>query len=75
VISQITNILFLRLWGGFADRFSNKSVLGVSGPLFVVSFLIWPFTTMPEKYFLTIPLLVVIHTVQQIERGFGGKAE
>ncbi|MHC4674583.1 MAG: MFS transporter [Planctomycetota bacterium] len=61
VLSQLTNILFFQIWGRLADTFSNKSVLGVSGPLFILSILLWPFTTMPEKYILTIPILVFIH--------------
>ncbi|MDO9576217.1 MAG: MFS transporter [bacterium] len=61
VLSQLTSLTFLRIWGRFSDRFSNKSVLGVSGPLFMMCILAWSFTTMPEKYVLTIPLLVVIH--------------
>ena len=63
IVSQIFNFLFLKLWGRYTDRFSNKSVLAISGPLFIFSILAWTFTTMPEKYFLTIPLLVVIHVV------------
>ena len=66
VLSQIMNIAFLQTWGGFADRFSHKSVLAVSGPLFIVSILGWTFTTVPEKYVLTIPLLVLIHVVMGI---------
>jgi MFS family permease len=61
VLSQLTNLAFLRIWGKFSDRFSNKSVLGVSGPLFMLCILAWTFTTLPEKYVLTIPLLVAIH--------------
>ena len=61
ILSQFVNVVFLRIWGRFSDRFSNKSVLGVSGPLFLVCFIAWTFTTMPEKYFLTIPLLIIIH--------------
>ena len=61
VLSQVMNFLFLRIWGRFSDRFSNKSVLGVSGPMFLVCIFAWTFTTMPEKYVLTIPLLIVIH--------------
>ena len=61
LLSQIMNLAFLRIWGKFTDRFSNKSVLGVSGPLFIVCILAWTFTTLPEKYILTIPLLVAIH--------------
>jgi MFS family permease len=63
IVSQIMNFIFLRIWGRFTDLFSNKSVLAISGPLFILSILAWTFTTMPEKYFLTIPLLVAIHVV------------
>jgi MFS family permease len=63
ILSQIMNFLFLRIWGRYTDRFSNKSVLAICGPLFIFSILAWTFTTMPEKYFLTIPLLIAIHIV------------
>ena len=63
IVSQVFNFLFLKIWGKYADRFSNKSVLAISGPLFILSILAWTFTTMPEKYILTIPLLIIIHVV------------
>jgi len=66
VLSQVGNIFFFQIWGRLSDRFSNKSVLAVSGPLFIISIALWPFTTMPEKYFLTIPLLIVIHLLAGI---------
>lgn len=62
-LSQVVNISFLRIWGDFSDRFSHKSVLRVSGPLFIIGILAWTFTTLPEKHILTLPLLVVIHVV------------
>ncbi|NIO29749.1 MAG: MFS transporter [Candidatus Latescibacteria bacterium] len=61
VLSQMANVMFLRLWGRLGDRYSNKSVLAVSGPLFIVSIIMWPFLTLPEKHVLTLPLLVIIH--------------
>jgi MFS family permease len=66
VLSQMVNVVFFRVWGGLADRFSNKSVLLASGSLFVFSIVLWPFLTMPEKYFLTVPLLVLIHTLSGV---------
>ncbi|MFZ2146721.1 MAG: MFS transporter [Sedimentisphaerales bacterium] len=63
ILSQVLNFTFLRIWGKFTDSFSNKSVLAICGPLFIISILAWTFTTMPEKYFLTIPLLIIIHIV------------
>lgn len=61
VLSQLTNLLFLKVWGRLADRYSNKSVLALSGPLVLIGILAWDFTTLPERYVLTIPLLVGIH--------------
>lgn len=66
VLSQLVNVVFLRLWGRLADLFTNKSVLAASGPLFILSILLWPFLTLPERHFLTIPLLVVIHILAGI---------
>ncbi|MBE0516805.1 MAG: MFS transporter [Methanophagales archaeon] len=66
VLSQVTSLAFLRIWGRFSDRFSNKSVLGVSGPLFMLCILAWTFTTLPERYALTVPLLIAIHIVMGI---------
>lgn len=66
VLSQIVHMGFLKVWGRLSDRFSNKSVLSVSGPLFLVCILIWPFTTMPERYFMTIPLVVIIHILSGV---------
>ena len=66
IVSQVMNFAFLKVWGRFTDHFSNKSVLAVGGPLFIFSILAWTFTTMPEKYVLTIPLLILIHIVMGI---------
>ena len=66
VLSQIANIAFLKIWGKFTDRFSNKSVLTICGPLFIFAILGWTFTTLPERYFFTMPLLVILYAVMGI---------
>lgn len=66
VLSQFMNVIFYPLWGRLADRFSNKSVLAASGPIFTLCTLLWVLTTMPDAYFLTIPLLIFIHVLTGI---------
>ncbi|MDP8261948.1 MAG: MFS transporter [Candidatus Ancaeobacter aquaticus] len=66
IISQAFNFAFLGLWGKWTDHFSNKSVLAASGPIFILCILAWTFTTLPDKYFLTIPLLIGIHILMGI---------
>lgn len=61
VISQLSHMSFLRIWGKFSDRFSNKPLLAINGSLFMICILGWTFTTMPEKHHLTLPLLAVLH--------------
>jgi MFS family permease len=63
LLSQVVNIYFFKVWGAIADRSSNKSVLAVSVPLFILLLLLYPFTTLPERYNLTIPLLILIHFI------------
>ncbi|MCH8205516.1 MAG: MFS transporter [Chloroflexi bacterium] len=61
VLSQVFNVLFLRVWGPLVDQYGSKVILSLSTSLYVLVILGWAFTTMPERYFLTIPLLVVLH--------------
>jgi len=60
ILSQIFNIIFLRVWGHYVDRFGSKAVLSVCVSIYLLVILGWIFTTMPEQYFLTIPLLFIL---------------
>ena len=66
ILSQASNILFLRVWGPLADRFGIKAILSLSVSLYLLVVLGWTFTTMPERHFLTIPLLAVLHILAGI---------
>ena len=66
IVAQATNIIFLRVWGPMVDRTGSKVILQLSASLYLLVVFGWIFTTMPEKYFLTIPLLVVLHLLAGI---------
>jgi MFS family permease len=59
-LSQLTFVLFLRVWGSFVDRFGSKAVLSLSASLYLLAIVGWTFTTLPDIYFLTIPLVIVL---------------
>ncbi|MDP2618994.1 MAG: MFS transporter [Hyphomicrobiales bacterium] len=61
VVSQAANLVVIRTFGRLADRFSNKSVLAVCGPAFILAIFAWTFTTLPERHAGTVPLLIAIH--------------
>jgi MFS family permease len=66
VLTQVASIIFFRLWGRLSDRYSNKSVLQVTVPMYMVGVLLWTFTTLPSYHLFTIPLLLIIHALTGI---------
>ena len=66
VVGQLSNILFFSTWGKLSDLFSNKTVMRVSGPLFVLSIALWTFTTNPEANQMTYYLLFAIYILNGI---------
>ena len=69
VLSQFSNILFMRVWGPFADRVGSKPVLSMSASLYLLAIIAWPFTTLPEPHRLTLPLITAIHVFAGIAAG------
>ena len=61
MLSQITNVLFARVWGAMADRMGSKTVMSLSASLYLLVIIGWVFTTNPDRHLLTIPLLAVLH--------------
>ncbi len=66
VTSQIMHTMTLKLWGRYSDLYSNKTVLRISGTLFVFCIFGWTFTTFPDKHALTTPLLVILHMLMGV---------
>lgn len=60
ILSQLTNILFIRIWGKYSDKYSNKNIIRICAPVYLLCFVAWTFTTMPGVHSFTIPLLVII---------------
>lgn len=68
VLSNVTHVLFLRVWGPMADRVGSKTVMSLSASLFLLIFLGWIFVAHTEKHVLTMPLLVVLNAFVGVAR-------
>jgi MFS family permease len=66
IASQLSNLASLGVWGSLIDRFSNKAVLSVSAPLFLVCILAWTFTGLSWASPMTFEMLFVIHMLMGI---------
>jgi len=60
-VQQITMVAFFRVWGTLSDRYSNKSVLRVSGPLLLASFGLWASLSLFKGSGVVLPMVAGIH--------------
>jgi len=62
--SQLSNLSALGLWGTLIDRFSNKAVLGIAAPLYLMCTLAWSFTGLgwlqPAVFFVLLGIHVLM---------------
>jgi MFS family permease len=61
--SQMANIIVLKSFGRIADRMSNKAVLVVAAPLFIMCTFAWIFTTATEVRWAVIAILATVHVL------------
>jgi MFS family permease len=61
IISQLSSIAFLKLWGSYSDRFSNKTIINICAPLYIACILAFAFTALPSSKLIIAAILIVIH--------------
>jgi len=63
ILSQVSSILTVRLWGMFADRYSNKTIIAIGAPLYILCLVGWCFVGIYSQLWPNLVLLVCIHLV------------
>jgi len=66
VISQLSNLAFLNVWGRLGDRYGSRSVLRVTAPLFLACLLIWSVSGQPWLGEMLLPFLVMLHVLMGV---------
>jgi MFS family permease len=61
IASQVANLAALGLWGSLIDRFSNKAVLSIAAPVFLLCILAWTLTGLSWLQPVLFQFLVVLH--------------
>ena len=74
IVSQLSNMAALPLWGALIDRFSNKAVLGITAPLFLACTLAWTFTGLPWLQPFVLYVLVAVHVLMGVSTAGVGLA-
>lgn len=66
IISQLASIFTIRTWGTFSDRYSNKSIIALSAPIYMLCLVAWCFVGIYKNYYNNLALLGIIHVFMGI---------
>jgi len=61
VLSQLSSIFTIGLWGVFADRYSNKTIISICAPLYLTCVIAWCFVGIYTNLVSNLLLLAIIH--------------
>jgi len=60
-VGLLSSIFTIRIWGDWADRFSNKTIIAAGGPLYILCIIGWCFVGIYTHLYANLILLVLIH--------------
>jgi len=61
IVSQLFSVLTVRIWGRFADRYSNKNIIGICAPLYILCLIGWCFVGIYSHMIANLVLLFFIY--------------
>lgn len=61
ILSQLSSIVTIGLWGVFADRYSNKTIIAICAPLYLLCVIAWCFVGIYYSLVSNMVLLALIH--------------
>ncbi len=66
ILAKVSSILSIKLWGTYSDRYSNKTIIIICAPTFIICILAWTFTAVGSSQLISIVLLAIIHIVSGV---------
>lgn len=61
ILGQLAGIFAIKKWGKHSDKYSNKTVIRIAGPLYVLCILSWPFANMAHSLAMTALIVATIN--------------
>lgn len=63
IISQLCSIFTIRVWGRYADQYSNKTIIAIGAPLYILCLIAWCFVGIYSNLYNNLALLTGIFIV------------
>lgn len=61
ILNQLSGIFSVKMWGRYSDRYSNKTIINICAPLYIVCILAWAFAGMPASATGVLTVLALIN--------------
>ena len=63
IVSQVSSVLTVRAWGAYADKYSNKTIIALSSPLYIMCLIAWCYVGLYQHATFNLIFLLVIHII------------
>jgi MFS family permease len=63
IMGQVAGIFAVRIWGKHSDKYSNKTIIRIAAPLYILCILSWPFANMVHSFYLVVLVAALISTL------------
>jgi len=61
ILSQVCSISTVSLWGAFSDKYSNKTIIAICGPLYILCIIAWSFVGIYTHQYANFILIAFIN--------------
>lgn len=66
IMGQVAGIFAIKIWGKHSDKFSNKTIIRIAAPLYILCILSWPFAAMAPSFIFVALVVAVINILSGI---------
>jgi len=66
ILTQLSSIVSIKVWGRHADSFSNKTIISIGAPLYICCIIAWCFVGIYSNEYANIGLLALINIITGI---------
>jgi MFS family permease len=66
IIGQLSGIFSVKMWGRYADRYSNKTIISICAPVYILCILSMAFAAVPSAQLYSVLILVLINVFSGI---------
>jgi MFS family permease len=66
ILGLLSSIFTIRTWGALTDRYSNKTIIAIGAPLYILCLIGWCFVGIYTRFYANLALLIAINIVSGI---------